>query len=85
MTEDAFGYVPGPGETLVRSDEVVCILVYSAGRPIKIIYPDGRVEPYTGRASQIIPDKRVRTATQGSAQKNPPLRGFQRRGVPRLI
>jgi hypothetical protein len=68
MTEDAFGYVLGPGETLVRSDEVVCILVYSAGHPIKIIYPDGRVEPYSGRASQIIPIKRVWPA----AKKTPP-------------
>jgi hypothetical protein len=41
--------VPEPGETLIRSDEVASILVYRDGRPIKIIYPDGRVEPFARR------------------------------------
>ncbi|WP_407160173.1 hypothetical protein [Bradyrhizobium sp. STM 3557] len=45
---ETFGYVPEPGETLVHSDDVAVILVYRYGRPIKVIYPDGRVEPFTG-------------------------------------
>jgi hypothetical protein len=52
MTEDAFGYVPEAGETLIRSDEVASILVYRDGRPVKIIRPDGSVEPFTGRNRQ---------------------------------
>jgi hypothetical protein len=35
-----------PGETLIRPDEVASILIYRDGRPIKIIPPDGRVEPF---------------------------------------
>jgi len=41
-----WGYVPVPSETLIRSDEVASILIYRDGRPIKIIPPDGRVEPF---------------------------------------
>jgi hypothetical protein len=48
---DNFGYVPGPGETLVSSDEVTCLLVFRDGRPIKIIYPDGRVLPFDDKPS----------------------------------
>jgi hypothetical protein len=46
---DAYGYEPVPGEILIRSDEIACILVFRDERPIKIIYPDGRVDPFTGR------------------------------------
>jgi hypothetical protein len=45
---DAYGYVPAPGEILIRSDEIACILVFRDERPIKIIYPDGRVDPFAG-------------------------------------
>jgi len=45
-SDDAYGYVPEPGETLIRSDDVAVILAYRRGRPIKIVYPDGRVEPF---------------------------------------
>jgi hypothetical protein len=47
--KDAYGYVPAAGEILIRSDEIACILVFRGERPIKIIYPDGRVDPFTGR------------------------------------
>jgi hypothetical protein len=46
--KDAYGYLPATGEILIRSDEIACILVLRDERPIKIIYPDGRVEPFTG-------------------------------------
>jgi hypothetical protein len=46
---DAYGYEPVPGEILIRSDEIACILVFRDERPIKIIYPDGRGDPFTGR------------------------------------
>ncbi len=49
QTEDIYGYTPQPGETLIHSDEVACILVYRNGQPNKIIYPDGRVEPFSPR------------------------------------
>jgi hypothetical protein len=44
--DEAYGYIPDPGEELIRSDEVLSILVYRDNRPIKIIYPNGRVEPF---------------------------------------
>jgi hypothetical protein len=43
---ESCGYVPEPGETLVGSDDVAVVLVFRDGRPIKIIFPDGRVEPF---------------------------------------
>ena len=46
MTDDNYGYVCEPGETLVRSDEVICVLVFRDEQPVKIIYPDGRVVPF---------------------------------------
>jgi hypothetical protein len=45
-TIDAYGYVPEAGETLIRSDDVACILVFRDGRPIKIISPNGSVAPF---------------------------------------
>lgn len=47
--DDTHGYMPELGETLIRSDGVASILVYREGRPIKIVYPDGRVEPFASR------------------------------------
>jgi len=46
-TDDNYGYVAEQGETLIRSDEVVCLLVFRDNRPIKIVYPNGRVEPFS--------------------------------------
>ena len=48
MQED-YGHVSEPNETLIRSDEVASILVYRDGRPIKIVDPNGRVEPFASR------------------------------------
>jgi hypothetical protein len=47
--DEAYGYVPRPDETQIRSDEVASFLIYRDGWPIKIIYPDGRVEPFASR------------------------------------
>jgi hypothetical protein len=52
MGDEAYGYIPEPGETLVRSDEVACIIVFRDEQPVKIIYPDGRVLPFdSGRTA----------------------------------
>lgn len=40
------GYALAAGETPVYCDEVAIVLIYVEGRPIKMVYPDGRVEPF---------------------------------------
>jgi len=49
---DHFGYVPEPGETVVASDEVACLLVFRGDKPVKIVYPDGRVLPFQSDVRQ---------------------------------
>ena len=49
-----WGYVPVPSE----SDEVASILIYRDGRPIKIIRPDGRVEPFASPTGPAISEGR---------------------------
>lgn len=58
---DTYGYVLQDGERLVTSSETLCLLVYAGADPVKVIYPSGRVEPYTGGTVRAR-DKRARAA-----------------------
>jgi hypothetical protein len=42
-----FGYELRDGEIFMQGDEFAGLLVFCRGRPTKMVYPDGRVVPFT--------------------------------------